>query len=300
MARKVAVIGAGGMGSWFARFFKSREDSVVVSDSNPNKARRLASRICIDYAANNVEAVRGMDIVILATPASVISDIVKEIVPYLKKNAALIEISAVKSAVIPALRMARRREVRVACIHPMFGPLASNVRGKVMIVAESGKEGYGTKMARRLFPGARVVCVNPREHDKKTAATLALPHFLNMVFAELISSRRDFPEIRKLAGRTFSLQMLLAEAIAHEPDTIADIQIMNKEFDAVLVELLRRIRSLAGIVNKRDRSGLASRYRRIGEHLSADAEFKKAQTSFERVCQAASTVPRKERQKIRG
>jgi prephenate dehydrogenase len=290
MVTRVAVIGAGGMGSWFARYFKSRGHSLTVSDRDRRKAQRLASRIRARYTSSNVEAARGSDIVILATPANVVSDTVKQILPALRRNALLLDICAVKSAVIPALRLAERRGVRVASIHPMFGPLARGVRKKLIIIIRTGKDRRGMKTVERLFDGARVLSAEPDAHDRQMALTLALPHFLNMVFAMVISKRRSFAEIRKFAGRTFNLQMLLAETVASEPETTADIQIMNKEFAIILQGLQRDIRSLYQIVKRGDRAELVGRYERIRQRLSVDPKFDAARRTFEKVCETSSAI----------
>jgi prephenate dehydrogenase len=122
-----------------------------------------------------------------------------------------------------------------------------------------------------------------------TALTLALPHFLNMAFAMTISSHGNLAKIRKFAGRTFSLQMLLAEAVANEPEVTTDIQVMNKEFRAILRDLQLNVRLLAETVNKEDRTNLLACYKQIRKRLSADPEFALAGEAFERVSQAAST-----------
>jgi len=290
MVRKVAVIGAGGMGSWFVRFFKSRGDLVTVSDRDERRARLLAGKIRIRYALSNVEAARGSDIVVLAIPANVISDVVREILPALGRNALLFDICAVKSAVIPALRLAEKRGIQVASIHPMFGPLASDLREKNIVVVSTGENKRALKMIKHMLKGARVFLADPQVHDRQTAVTLALPHFLNMAFAMTMSRRRRLAEIRKFAGRTFNLQMLLAETVASEPETTADIQIMNKEFRVILRDLQRDIKSLAGIVNRQDRAELVSRYQQIRERLSPDPQFGVAGEAFEKACEAVSGV----------
>ena len=119
---KVGVIGAGAMGAWFARFFASQGDEVIVADHNSRKAQRLANMVHARQAANNVEAALGSDIIVLATPANTIEKIVEEIVPAAKRKALLIEICAVKSPTIQPLRVAEQHGLRVASIHPMFGP----------------------------------------------------------------------------------------------------------------------------------------------------------------------------------
>lgn len=293
MVTRVAVIGAGGMGAWFAQFFKSRGNSVVVSDRVPSRARRLALRIRAKRASNNVEAARGSDVVVLATPADVTPDVIKEILPVLRRNALLLDVCAVKSAVIPALHSTRKRGVKVASVHPMFGPLASGLRGRKIVAVRTGKDQRGLKMMKRLFDGASFVMTDPRIHDKQMAVTLGLPHFLNMVFAAVVCRRKNVAEIRKFSGRTFNLQMLLAETIASEPETTADIQIMNKEFRAVLRDLQREVRLLARIVNRKDRAGLVARYRRVRELLSADPEFEAAGRLFEKVSEASPMISRR-------
>jgi prephenate dehydrogenase/chorismate mutase len=283
---RVAIIGTGGMGSWFACFFKSRGNSVTVSDLDQRRARALASKIHVKWASNNTEAVRESDVIILATPTNAIPNVVKEILPALRENALLVDISAVKSPVASVLRLAEKRGVQTASIHPLFGPLASDLRGKKVIVIDRGSK-RGIKRAKHILENASTLLTNPQIHDRQTALTLALPHFLNMAFAMTIS-RRNIAEIRKFAGRTFNLQMLLAEMVASEPETTADIQIMNKEFRAIMSELEWNIKSLAEIVDRHDRAKLIARYERILHQLSADREFALAGEKFERASQAIS------------
>ncbi len=285
---KVAIIGAGGMGSWFARFFKARGNSVIISDRDRRKARLLASRIHVRWASSNVEAVKGSDIVILATPANVTSNIINQILPAIAENAILVDICAVKSAVIPALRLAEKRGVQVASIHPMFGPRASSLREKNVIVVRTGGHPGGSKRVKHLLEGARLLAADPQIHDRQTAITLALPHFLNLTFAMTMSGR-SLAEIRKFAGRTFDLQMLLAQTVGNEPQTTADILTMNKEFRVILRDLQRNTRLLAETVNDRDRGRLIAYHQRIREHLSSDPKFALAEAAFERACEASST-----------
>ena len=284
---KVAIIGAGGMGSWFARFFKTRGNSVIISDRDPRKAKLVASRIHVRWAASNVEAVKGSDIVVLATPANVTSNIINQILPAVTKNALLVDISAVKSAVIPALRLAERRGIQVVSIHPMFGPRASSLRGKNVIVVRTGGHSGGSKRSKHWLEGALPSATTPQAHDRQTAMTLALPHFLNLTFAMTLSGK-SLAEMRKFAGRTYDLQILLAQTMANEPQTTADLLITNKAFRAVLRDLQRNTRLLAKTVNDRNRERLIACQRRIREHLTTDPKFAFAEAAFERVCEASS------------
>jgi prephenate dehydrogenase len=86
--------------------------------------------------------------------------------------------------------------------------------------------------------------------------------------------------------------MLLAEAIADEPETIADIQITNKEFLRVMRDLQRDIGSLARIVNQRDRAKLVACYKRIRRVLSSEPQFRIARAAFEKVTETQSAISR--------
>jgi prephenate dehydrogenase len=172
----------------------------------------------------------------------------------------------------------------------MFGPLARGIRGRRIIAIRTGKDTRGYKTMKHLLQGAHFFLAGQDTHDKRMALTLGLPHFLNMAFAMTLSKRRDLAEIRRFAGRTFNLQMLLAETIADEPETIADIQILNKEFLRVMRDLQRDIRTLARIVNEQDRTKLVARYKKIRRALSTEPQFKVARTTFEKVTEAQSAV----------
>jgi hypothetical protein len=86
---------------------------------------------------------------------------------------------------------------------------------------------------------------------------------------------------------------LLAEAIANEPETTADIQIMNKEFRTVLRNLQGDIKALAKMVCKQDRARLVARYKKVAKALSADPGFRTAGTTFEEVTATQSKISRR-------
>ena len=79
-----------------------------------------------------------------------------------------------------------------------------------------------------------------------------------------------------------------AEAIADEPETTADIQIMNKEFRPVLRDLERNVRTLAKIVNEQDRAKLVAKYKQVRRALAADPNSERQRTTFEKVTEAQS------------
>jgi len=292
MPARVAVIGAGGMGSWMARYFKSLGKSVVISDREPAKARRVAKRIRVKSATSNLRATRESGIIVVAVPANVTSDVIREIIPALRKNTLLFDLSAIKAPVVQALRLAEKHGADVASLHPMFGPRASGVKGRTIIIVQAGRNRAGTTMVRKLFKGADIVVTDARTHDKRMALCLALPHFINMAFAGILTRGARLARLRKFAGRTFTLQLLLSQVIASEPDTTADIQTMNRSARETLRDLQREIQTLVKTVERGNRSELIARYRRIRTLMSADPQFKVSGKAYEEACKAVLAITR--------
>ena len=76
---RIAVIGAGNVGSSVARAGVDSGHEVILSATTPEKARTVADTLGASAAANNPDAVRQADLVVLAVPYSAVADIADEI-----------------------------------------------------------------------------------------------------------------------------------------------------------------------------------------------------------------------------
>ncbi len=61
---KIAILGAGKMGVWFARFFQEEGYSVVLADRNEKKLERLKEELAVQ-TAGFVEAVQKADWILI-------------------------------------------------------------------------------------------------------------------------------------------------------------------------------------------------------------------------------------------
>ena len=70
MALKISIIGAGGIGSYYARLVELLEgvELAYVCDVDEAKARAVAGEVCCRYTTRLEEAVEGCDAVLIATP----------------------------------------------------------------------------------------------------------------------------------------------------------------------------------------------------------------------------------------
>jgi predicted dinucleotide-binding enzyme len=67
---RVAIIGAGNVGSSLAASISRTRHSVLISSSDPADARSVAEATGANAAASNADAARGADVVILAVPTA--------------------------------------------------------------------------------------------------------------------------------------------------------------------------------------------------------------------------------------
>ncbi|RLI04831.1 hypothetical protein DRO38_00410, partial [Candidatus Bathyarchaeota archaeon] len=120
---KVAIIGgAGKMGRWFTRYFVQQKHDVTISDINEVNARRFAESLGIRLSHNNSEAAGSADLIAICTPITAVPKVIKEILDDLNPSAAVMEISSVKSPVMPIMKKIALVGRRVLSVHPLFGP----------------------------------------------------------------------------------------------------------------------------------------------------------------------------------
>ncbi|MEM3518193.1 MAG: prephenate dehydrogenase/arogenate dehydrogenase family protein [Nitrososphaerales archaeon] len=269
---KVTIIGgAGRMGLWFARYFKSNDHIVTISDIE-EKARIIAEKEGFLFVESNLDAVKDADLIIISVNIESVPKVIKEIEQNLKKGSIVAEISSIKAHIINALINLAKKDVTTLSIHPFFGPGARTLKGKKIAVIPIKDLKKEVNLVRKLFPKAIVDTIGAEEHDKIMALTLSLPHFLNIVFASTLSNE-DMNNLRRFAGPSFTLQLILAESMLTEkPNIYASIQIMNKYTYQCLERLLKEARTLKEIIRHKKQEELVSFFEKIRNNLLKDIE----------------------------
>jgi pyrroline-5-carboxylate reductase len=98
VAKKIAVIGAGNMGTALLRGILASgwgtKENLIASHPKPGKCAALASELGIAVTARNDEATRQAQIVILAVKPQILESVLEEIRPARSRDALLISIAA--------------------------------------------------------------------------------------------------------------------------------------------------------------------------------------------------------------
>ena len=219
------------MGSWFARYLRSRGADIVVHDIDKHKAVKASMETNSAVADSFEEAVSASEALLLATPISTVPTLIRKAVK-MGFRGLLVEISSVKHRVINELRAFKGRSLS---IHPLFGPgLADYSHAKCILVPVKDPVNE-LKLAQEMFPEFRFEVMSAEEHDRSVATTISLVYAVNLAFISLLAEN---PLVLKVEGTTGRAQKMLALAVlANTPELIVELMGENPFLEEALSKL---------------------------------------------------------------
>lgn len=246
--RTALVIGGHGrMGRWFARFLGTQGFAVEVADpGEPPPDRTWGHREAWEAGAVD------HDVVVVAAPLAASGEILEALADR-APTGLVFDIGSLKTPLADGLRRLREAGVRVASVHPMFGPDTRLLSNRHVIFADAGVPA-ATAEARALFDDTMAIRVDMglEEHDRLIAYVLGLSHALNVAFfTALEGSGEDAPRLARLSSTTFDAQLDVASLVARDnPALYFEIQKLNafgmESLDA-LVDAVARIRHAVAV-----------------------------------------------------
>ncbi len=180
-------------------------------------------------------------------------------------GATLVEISSVKGEKLPALRKLVGERATLLSIHPLFGPALKSTKGmKIAVIArKGGSEGPEATLAKRLFPGSRIIPMSRKDHDRTMAVVLSLTHILNVVYAGTVAQFLSPEEFMRVSTPNSSMQLTLAEAILAQDARLSfGIQAGNSYTGKVARAASRELKSVLEMIESSD-------WKAFDEHFSA-------------------------------
>lgn len=186
--KKVAVVGIGLIGGSLALALKkSKICREVVGVSRHKDTVSMALRMkAIDKGSLSLEIIKGSDLVIIATPVSLIMGLRKRILKYVDKDTIVTDVGSTKQCISSCLSKTFSSYIGS---HPLAG---SEKRGIANASAGIFKDslciltleknssilalGKIKKMWRGL--GAKVLILSSKEHDKRLSFASHLPHIV--------------------------------------------------------------------------------------------------------------------------
>jgi len=253
--RVLVVGGAGAMGSWLRSFFEVIGHHVDIVDpalaTMPAAAGRIASAVVPDDLSRGDAVV--VSVPLGLTPA-VLDDVLARRPPGL-----VVEIASIKDHVLPVLTHARNAGLRVAALHPMFGPGKSLYEPMTFVLACLDDPADERARLEPLLrhPYTHVVAVPLAHHDRLMGWLLGLAHLTGMLFGAALSrSGLEPEELRACASTTFTRQAATAlSVLSEDPDLYLDIQRLNPHRGDVYAAARQALADLSARVEAGDREG---------------------------------------------
>jgi len=258
---RVAIIGAGKMGRWFTKFFLGEGDSVIVSSRTKEKLSKIRDEFGVEIA-DNVNAVKNADRVLICVPIENVEDVVKEIHFHIQPNQVVMDICSIKEAPVKIMHKYIKTGTTLGT-HPVFGPGVKSIKNQNFILTPvSNKEKVFAKNFKSWLEErqANVFIMSPRKHDELMSVVLGLPHLLGLVVCDTLLDYGNFLETKRVAGASYKLLLTLAEAVASEETAFyTSLQMSLPEIEKIEGLFFEKSREWLNLVRRKDKSAFANR-----------------------------------------
>jgi len=179
--------GAGGMGEWFARFFKENTCDVRIVDVS-DKTAAVAKELGVEFSTVDIlkiesealkEAFVDTDVVLVSVPIAITGHVIERVGPTLQEGSLLMDVTSVKKAPLEMMEKCTTAGVEILGTHPLFGPSTKSLHGMPVIFVPIRKGPLYEKMY-GMFErnGAKIEFLTAEEHDEIMAVIQGLPHFI--------------------------------------------------------------------------------------------------------------------------
>lgn len=273
--RRLAVIGVGLIGGSLALALRraGAVDQVVGCGRGEAHLRRAVELGVIDrYSLDPAQAVRGADMVFVATPVGSMEAIFRTMRPGLDERAIITDGGSVKGSVVEAARAAfAGLPGRFVPGHPIAGSEKSGVEAafaelfdgrRVVLTPTAEADADAVSAVREMWraTGAVVSSMPAAQHDRVLAATSHLPHVLAYALVDRLAVMDAREETFAYAGTGFRDFTRIAGS---SPQMWCDIVLANRRaVTAVLDDLMAALGEVRDDMERGDGAALRQRFER--------------------------------------
>lgn len=263
--KEVLVIGGlGRMGRWFSQYFQSIGFQVFIHDK---KIENLPDSF--QRHENLEEDLDRYELIFLTTPMQATEELLEKLAAKPPRGM-VVETSSLKTPVRKGLKTLSAKGVKVASIHPMFGPDTDLLVDKNILICQG--EGLSSDEAAALYfhsTSAELVKVDIETHDKDMLSTLGLVHIINLIFGMSLSKNNlSIEDAWRRGGSSFLEQLKTTRVLFSEnPDLYFDIQEQNPYRAELYEEIHSVFERLRDLVEAGDRPGFLSEIRSTAKFL---------------------------------
>ena len=265
--RQITIIGTGLIGGSFGLALKKRRfrGRIVGCDREPVLKRAQKLGVIDEGESNPLKAVRGSQIILLATPVGAIIELIQRLGPTLSPQTLLTDVGSTKAEVLSRANkiFGNNTRSRFLAGHPMAGKEHSGVefadpdlfKNAAWLVTPSpeqnvheGLSGEFLKWVKKI--GARTITIDADEHDQLCAWISHLPQLISTALAALLVDEYGNKPMLEVGGR--ALQEMTR--ISASPYSMwRDVTLTNKKnIRQTLMKLEQRLAHLRENLDTRE------------------------------------------------
>jgi cyclohexadieny/prephenate dehydrogenase len=247
---RAVVIGTGHIGSSLLRAMRRSQAArtIVGCDASESVRQRLSELGIVDHVeADAAAAVRGADLVIVATPLGAYASVAAQIAPHLGSGTIVTDVGSVKRTAIRDIAPRLPAHVHLVPGHPIAGTehsgpdsgFAELFEGRWCILTPpAGTDAAVVERVAAIWraAGSMVEIMDPDHHDQVLAITSHLPH---LIAYTIVGTATDLEEHLKAEVIRYSASGFrdFTRIAASDPVMWRDIFLSNRE---AVLELLQR------------------------------------------------------------
>ncbi len=222
---RIAIVGTGLLGGSFALGLRSAapEHHFIGVDNNKSHADKALELGIVDETMPINEAVKEVDLIVLATPVNVILNQLTDVLDQMAEDSILIDFGSTKEVFCSKVAGHPKRSRYVSC-HPIAGTENSGpaeafrglLRHKQMIICEKGEsDPEALQQILDIFAifDSKISYMNPADHDRHIAWVSHLSHISSFALGlTVLNKEKDEKKIFAMAGSGFSSTVRLAKS----------------------------------------------------------------------------------------
>ena len=242
-AENVVILGLGLIGGSLARALRNSGFSkrfIGYGHRRPSLERGVELGVIDEFTLDLDEAIERADILVIATPTLVASDMLSEILPRLEGRAntpVITDVASVKGSLQrTAESLCGKMPAKLVLAHPIAGSERSGVNAstedlfvnhRVILTPVEGNDAAAVELVRQMWlsTGADVVDMDVDRHDAVLAATSHLPHVLAYALVDALAQSEAGEEVFQFAAGGFRDFTRIASS---DPVMWKDIALANK------------------------------------------------------------------------
>jgi prephenate dehydrogenase len=261
----VGIIGGTGqIGQWFKKFFEKNKCKVLIA----SRKTKLRPEECAAKC----------DVVVISVPISSTVKVIKEVAPYVKEDALLMDLTSLKKE--PVQAMLKNTQAAVIGAHPVFGPSVETIKNQTVVLCPARPKKWLSWLRDILEKNEALVRVTtPEKHDKMMSIIQGITHFSTICVAHTLKKLGiDVAESLHYTSPIYKLRMdVVGRLLNQDPELYADIEMLNPENKKAMEEYIRSTRELIGIIKRKDRSEFVKFFKEGADFLG---DFKKEATEY--------------------